>query len=340
MAQGQYLSSSPSPRVRIKREPSVGDDHSSGFDSIRRHSRTNSEPHTAHPGSSGGGGGGGAGRTYESFWRDHRANPICAKILQAKAASHALGTSTSTLSPTPPYVSRGSGSGLQPPAQIVSDRDRDRRSYYNPARNPPTLTTAGSNLSTYSGYSNASMGSMVANTPPPLVAQRSMEQDAVESLMFLSSPGNSRPSSQQTISSVQTAQPSQQSATAFLHSSPPRVRHNYARNATTWPRDRPRHKQARIGLEGIGVAIRGAGGEEDDATDEDVGPDSVNERVKDGRDTIRPKQHGSRSQNISPTGRVADASRQKGEVGNSSSRGAGGRVRVGASSSSAATIRG
>ncbi|RPB01211.1 hypothetical protein L873DRAFT_1677697, partial [Choiromyces venosus 120613-1] len=274
----------------------------------------------------------------------------------AKAASQALGISTNTHTPQPmtpsSHSSQRSGSGLQPPAQIVSDRDR--RSYYNPPRNPPSLTNAGSNLSNYSTYSNASMGSMVADTPPPLIAQRSMEQDAVESLMFLSSPGNSRPSSQQTISSVQNSQHSSQHSqppvATFLPSPtqpPPRARHNYARNATTWPRDRPRHKQQRTGLEGLGVTIRrsGADEDEDDATDEDIGPDSVNERVKDIR-SVGPKDRGGRSADISPIERVTEVARHKGDVGNASSRAAGtvstggGRVRMGASSSSAATIRG
>jgi len=351
VAHGQYLSSSPSPRVRIKREPSIGDDQSSSLDSIRRHTRTNSEPNTTHPISAGNT----AGRTYEAFWKNHRPHPAITKNLKAKAASQALGMSTNAHTPQPTtpssHSSQRSGNGLQPPAQIVSDRDR--RSYYNPPRNPPTLTTAGSNLSNYSTYSNASMGSMgsiVANTPPPLVAQRSMEQDAVESLMFLSSPGNSRPSSQQTISSAPNSQHSQPPVATFLPSPtqpPSRTRHNYARNATTWPRDRPRHKQQRTGLEGIGVTIRrgGADEDEDDATDEDIGPDSVNERVKDGR-SVGLKNRGGRSANISPVEMAAEVVRHKGDVGNASSRAAGtvstggGRVRMGASSSSAATIRG
>lgn len=354
VAQGQYLSSSPSPRVRIKREPSIGDDQSSSLDSIRRHTRTNSEPNAAHSISAGSA----TGRTYEAFWKNHRPHPAITKNLKAKAASQALGMSTNAHTPQPmtpsSHSSQRSGSGLQPPAQIVSDRDR--RSYYNPPRNPPTLTTAGSNLSNYSTYSNASMGSMgsmgsiVANTPPPLVAQRSMEQDAVESLMFLSSPGNSRPSSQQTISSTQNSQHSQPPVATFLPSPtqpPSRARHNYARNATTWPRDRPRHKQQRTGLEGLGVTIRrgGVDEDEDDATDEDIGPDSVNERVKDGR-SVGLKNRGGRSANISPVEMVAEVARHKGDVGNASSRAAGtvstggGRVRMGASSSSAATIRG
>ncbi|KAG0634049.1 hypothetical protein HOY80DRAFT_988459 [Tuber brumale] len=349
VAQGQYLSSSPSPRVCIKREPSVGDDQSASLDSIRRHTRTNSEPNTAHPTSAGSA----AGRTYEAFWKNHRPHPAITKNLKAKAASQALGVSTNTHTPQPTtpsssHSSQRSGSGLQPPAQIVSDRDR--RSYYNPPRNPPTLTTAGSNLSNYSTYSNTSIGSMVANTPPPLVAQRSMEQDAVESLMFLSSPGNSRPSSQQTISSTQNSQHSQPPVATFLPSPtqpPSRTRHSYARNATTWPRDRPRHKQQRTGLEGLGVTIRrsGADEDEDDVTDEDIGPDSVNERARDGR-SVGLKNRGGKSANISPVERVPEVARHRGDVGNASSRPAGavstggGRVRMGASSSSAATIRG
>lgn len=325
ISQGQHPTS-PSPRVHIKREPSAGDEHGSAFDTIRRHTRTSSEPNTAHPL----GAGGGANRTYESFWRDQEANPIRAKILQAKAASQALGTSTNTnvIHASAPISHAAHRGGLQPPAQIIPDRDR--RSYYNPPRHPPTLTPSGSNLSTYSNYSTASSASMVANTPPPAgaAAQRTMEQDAVESLMFLSSPGNSRPSSQQTISSVHTSQHSQPPVATFHPSpsssqqNPSRVRHNYARNATTWPRDRPRHKQARTGLEGLGVAIGGGVQEEDDATDEETGPDSVNARVREGG-------KGGKFDDISPTERAA---RQRGETVGMSSRtihGGGGRTRMG-----------
>lgn len=302
ISQGQHPTS-PSPRVRIKREPSAGDERGSASDMIRRHTRTNSEPNTAHPLGAVG------GATYESFWRDHQADPIRAKILQA---SQALGTSTNTnvthlSAPVSHAIHRGR---LQPPAQIIPDRDR--RSYYNPPRHPPTLTPSGSNLSTYSNYSTASSASIIANTPPPAgaAAQRTMEQDAVESLMFLSSPGNSRPSSQQTIASHSQHSQHSQPPIATFHPSPssqqnpPRTRYNYARNATTWPRDRPRYKQARTGLEGLGVAVGGGGQEEDDATDEETGPDSVNARIREGG-------RGGKFDDISPTERAA---RQRGEI--------------------------
>ncbi|RPB16398.1 hypothetical protein P167DRAFT_316868 [Morchella conica CCBAS932] len=342
ISQGQHPNS-PSPRVHIKREPSAGDEHAGAFDSIRRHTRTSSEPNTAHPPS---GGGGTGSRTYESFWRDHQANPIRAKILQAKAASQALGTSTNTntphsVAPMSHTIHRG---GLQPPAQIIPDRDR--RSYYNPPRHPPTLTPSGSNLSTYSNYSTASSVSMVANTPPPAgaAAQRTMEQDAVESLMFLSSPGNSRPSSQQAISihNSQNSQNSQHSQHS-QHSQPPiatfhpspsphnpsRSRHNYARNATTWPRDRPRHKQARLGLDGIGVAIGPGVVEEDDATDEETGPDSVNARAGGGG-----RERQSRFNDVSSADR---SGRQRGENDAGLSKPAHGRDRMGSIGGGGAT---
>lgn len=305
ISQGQHPTS-PSPRVRIKREPSAGDERGSASNTARRHTRTNSEPNAAHPLGAGG------GATYESFWRDHQADPIRAKILQA---SQALGTSTNTnvphlSAPVSHAIHRGR---LQPPAQIIPDRDR--RSYYNPPRYPPALTPSGSNLSTYSNYSTASSASIIANTPPPAgaAAQRTMEQDAVESLMFLSSPGNSRPSSQQTIATPQHSQHSQPPVATFHPSpssqqGPSRTRHNYARNATTWPRDRPRHKQARTGLEGLGVAV--GGGEEDDATDEETGPDSVNARIREGG-------RGGKFDDIGPTERAA---RQRGEIVGISSR--------------------
>lgn len=322
ISQGQHPTS-PSPRVRIKREPSAGDERGSAPDMIRRHTRTNSEPNTAHPLGAGG------GATYESFWRDHQ--PIRTKLLQA---SHALGTSTNTNVPhlSAPMSHSIRGSRLQPPAQIIPDRDR--RSYYNPPRHPPTLTPSGSNLSTYSNYSTASSASIIANTPPPAgaAAQRTMEQDAVESLMFLSSPGNSRPSSQQTISAVHTPQHSQHSQppVATFHLSPSRARHNYARNATTWPRDRPRHKQARTGLEGLGVAVGGGMQEEDDATDEETGPDSVNARIREGG-------RGGKFDGISSIERAA---RQRGETTGVSSRMAhnrGGRARMGSIGGSPST---
>ncbi|KAL7268131.1 hypothetical protein RUND412_009259 [Rhizina undulata] len=292
---------STSPRFHAKHEPSFGEDHTSGYGQRRHHARTASEPNSANPipESISSGGGDGGGRTYESFWRTHQANPIATKILQAKAASQALGSSTNTNFHAPPFAPQQSyaRAALQPPAPIVPDRDR--RSYYHPTRHAPTLTQSTSNLSTYSNYSTASTASMVPNTPPPApsavtAAQRSMEQDAVESLMFLSSPGNSRQSSQQTINhSTQHSQPSQPAPVAYQAQRqrqhhdpappppPPQIRFNYAQNATTWPRSRRSHKHQRTGL--LGQLGNEGAVVEDDVTDEELDREYADGNEKSGR---------------------------------------------------------
>ncbi|KAF8249902.1 hypothetical protein K440DRAFT_640691 [Wilcoxina mikolae CBS 423.85] len=253
VSQGQHPTS---PRIRIKRESSIGDE--AGFDHILRHHRTNSEPSSAHPLSQNHPAGS-SGRTYESFWREHEHNPITKTILQAKAASHALGSTTSK------HVSSTSlsRSGLQPPAQIIPDRDR--RSYYNPARQPPGLHPSLSN------QSNASTVSMVPNTPPLVSTpdtQRTMEQDAVESLMFLSSPGHT----QRRLSQSQSQSQPRALANMIVEEEPPvsqPERYNYSRNATTWPRSRRAFKQARTSLGSLRMMDSGVGFD-DELTDEDV----------------------------------------------------------------------
>lgn len=231
-----------------------------------RHHRTNSEPSSAHPLPPNHQVGGAGGRTYESFWREHEHNPITKKILQAKAASQALGTTTSKN--VPPILAHGSpGSALQPPAQIIPDRDR--RSQYNPMRQPPGLYQS---LST---QSNASTISLMPNTPPALSgpdAQRTMEQDAVESLMFLSSPGHSQRRLSQSQSQSQLRELVEVAVEEELPSSQSTQpeRYNYGRNATTWPRSRRVFKQARTGLGSLRMTDSGVGFD-DDLTDEEGG---------------------------------------------------------------------
>ncbi|KAI5781451.1 hypothetical protein EDC01DRAFT_632729 [Geopyxis carbonaria] len=266
--------SSPTSRVRVKREPS-GDE--TVFDHIRRHQRTASEPGSAHP-LSNSIAADATGRTYESFWREHEPNPITKKILQAKAASQALGSSTNT--PTGSFNSNASSSShhgnLQPPAQIIPDRDR--RSYWAPGRQPPTL------IHSTSTHSNASTISMVPNTPPPPPSsthstQRTMEQDAVESLMFLSSPGNSQHF---------PAPPPSASRTHHPHLAPPAPSpraYSYARNATTWPRSRRGHKQARTSLGQLGMMGEDSGvGFDEELTDEDVEQETPREKYAYGHE--------------------------------------------------------
>ncbi|KAH0556099.1 hypothetical protein GP486_005966 [Trichoglossum hirsutum] len=169
-------------------------------------------------------------RTYESFWRDHSSNPVTAKIVQARAAAvsgtggspAAVVTSLSgSLPDNNPRIT-----GLAPPANIIPSRNNPRRTT-QPQRAPPPLIPIQtlSNLSNSSFLSVSSSGSTIPNTPPqqrgqqhqhqhqqqqpvsvgeeggttptptPTPTQQSktaMEQDAVETLMFMSSPGNSQ----------------------------------------------------------------------------------------------------------------------------------------------------
>lgn len=114
--------------------------------------------------------------TYESFWRQHSARP--------------------SGSNNPPVQSaRPTGPSLEPPAHIFSRNTR--RS--NPQHKPPTLYTK--SLSNLSTSSETSAQSFVPATPPPASQRRAtatrtpsqnaaMEKDAVETLLFMSSPIN------------------------------------------------------------------------------------------------------------------------------------------------------
>jgi hypothetical protein len=96
-----------------------------------------------------------------------------------------------------------------------------------------------------------------------------MEQDAVESLMFLSSPGHSQrrlsqSQSQSQLRELAEVAVDEPSSSQTTQSEP----FNYSRNATTWPRGR-RHKQARTGLGSLRTDDSGIGFD-DDLTDEEI----------------------------------------------------------------------
>ena len=112
--------------------------------------------------------------TYESFWRQHSARL------------------TTQSQPTRP-----AGPSLEPPANIFSRNSR--RTGPQPAQPPALYTKSLSNLST---SSEASAQSFIPATPPPPPQKRAtatrtpsqnaaMEKDAVETLLFMSSPVNS-----------------------------------------------------------------------------------------------------------------------------------------------------
>jgi hypothetical protein len=115
--------------------------------------------------------------TYESFWRQHSARPageMNARVKSTKAA----------------------GPSLEPPANIFSRNTRRT----NPHQvQPPTLYTK--SLSNLSTSSETSGQSFIPATPPPASRTRAtttrtpsqnaaMEKDAVETLLFMSSPVN------------------------------------------------------------------------------------------------------------------------------------------------------
>lgn len=110
-------------------------------------------------------------RTYESFWREH---------------------STSNASKYLHTQSSGEGPSLAPPAEL---QPRHVRRSNAPQTQPPTLQ----NSNQHSFSSTASTPSATPATPPQRHATKprtpsqnaAMEQDAVETLLFMSSPGNS-----------------------------------------------------------------------------------------------------------------------------------------------------
>jgi hypothetical protein len=118
---------------------------------------------------------------------------------------------------------------------------------------------------------------MIPATPPLTTqdAQRTMEQDAVESLMFLSSPGHS----QRRLSISHSQSHLRALADVVVENSgnlgnlgspqlPTPERHNYSRNATTWPRSKRAFKQPRTALGALRSMDSGVGFE-DELTDDD-----------------------------------------------------------------------
>lgn len=113
--------------------------------------------------------------TYESFWRQH--------------STSSTGKSPQMQSP-PPRV----GPSLAPPADILP---RNRRRTTSLRTQPPFLDTAYSG--SYESRSTNSLGSVTSPATPPKrmsnmrtpSQKAAMEQDAVETLVFMSSPGHS-----------------------------------------------------------------------------------------------------------------------------------------------------
>lgn len=115
--------------------------------------------------------------TYESFWRQHSARPTGSTNAQVQSTKPA-------------------GPSLEPPANIFSRNTRRN----NPQQvQPPTLYTK--SLSSLSTSSETSGRSFIPATPPPASQKRAtatrtpsqnaaMEKDAVETLLFMSSPVN------------------------------------------------------------------------------------------------------------------------------------------------------
>lgn len=115
--------------------------------------------------------------TYESFWRQHSARPAGERNARVKSTKPA-------------------GPSLEPPANIFSRNTRRT----NPQQvQPPTLYTK--SLSNLSTSSETSGQSFIPATPPPTSQRRAattrtpsqnaaMEKDAVETLLFMSSPVN------------------------------------------------------------------------------------------------------------------------------------------------------
>ncbi|KAI9798477.1 MAG: hypothetical protein M1833_004743 [Piccolia ochrophora] len=129
-----------------------------------------------------------APRTYESFWRDHGTSTTRLRHVQR------------TTSSTAP-----SNGGLAPPADIVPSATYSRRSRTADDFEPPRLSGPAA-VKNVSNLSNSPVPSTCPATPPPIPSsdearapllrtpsqKAAMEQDAVETLIFMSSPGNSQ----------------------------------------------------------------------------------------------------------------------------------------------------
>lgn len=110
-------------------------------------------------------------RTYESFWRDHStSNPLPA---QRSAPSHKL--------------------SLAPPADIRPTTS-SRHSHTPKFSKPPTIPGQGSNSSVHTSTPRTPNGRteyMEAKSLQTPTQKTIQEQDAMEALLFMSSPGNS-----------------------------------------------------------------------------------------------------------------------------------------------------
>ena len=115
------------------------------------------------------------GRTYESFWREHSANSI-SKYVQTQDQ----------------FLRRPS---LAPPADILP---RSRRRPYS-LKTPPTLGISSSAKLSNEHTADSAISNLIVSPATPenpssvrtASQNAAMEKDAVETLLFMSSPGNS-----------------------------------------------------------------------------------------------------------------------------------------------------
>lgn len=112
-------------------------------------------------------------RTYASFWANHTSSTVPAT---GPVGRHAHKTSTSTVGSTAP--------SLAPAADLTSPTSK-RRSYHG--RAPPTLGNA--------NYGNTTNGQLMSPQTPRRnllrMPSQQAEKDAVDTLLFMSSPNNS-----------------------------------------------------------------------------------------------------------------------------------------------------
>lgn len=122
-----------------------------------------------------------AGPTYESFWREHSTSNV---LKHAQTQSPSLG-----------------GPSLAPPVDILP---RSRRRSNSLRAQPPSIDTRNHSHYNSLGSRAAASDLVIGLTTPPKRSstlrtpsqKAAMEQDAVETLLFMSSPGNSGRQSQ------------------------------------------------------------------------------------------------------------------------------------------------
>lgn len=144
--------------------------------------------------------------TYESFWREHSTG------ISLRDAHK----------PSPPYA----GPSLAPPVDIVP---RNHRNSGSPKAKPPLLDTRSHNIYNHGGGTSFDSSLMGGQATPPkrLSALRTpsqkaaMEQDAVETLLFMSSPGNSghQPQARSAVTSLRAIFTSQEKRVGFADAS-------------------------------------------------------------------------------------------------------------------------